>query len=43
MLWTDGVWLRLQPRTGWQAWVEDEDLLLVYAGAGWVDTTPAAL
>ena len=42
-LWTDGAWLRLPPRTGWRAWVEDEGLLLVYDGSGWVATTPAAL
>jgi hypothetical protein len=40
-LWTDGAWLRLPPRTGWRAWVEDEGLLLAYNGAGWVGTTPA--
>ncbi|MBY8978374.1 DUF2793 domain-containing protein [Rhodobacteraceae bacterium NNCM2] len=42
-LWTDGAWLRLPPRTGWRVWVEDEGLLLVYAGTGWVGTTPATL
>ncbi|MFP7572273.1 DUF2793 domain-containing protein [Marivita sp. S2033] len=42
-LWTDGTWLRLPPRTGWRAWIEDEDLLLVYDGAGWIGTTPDAL
>ncbi|MFT3687796.1 DUF2793 domain-containing protein [Paenirhodobacter sp.] len=42
-IWTDGAWLRLPPRVGWRAWVEDEGLLLVYDGFGWVDTTPAAL
>ena len=42
-LWTDGAWLRLPPRTGWRAWVEDERLLLVYDGAAWIGTTPAAL
>ena len=42
-LWTDGAWLRLPPRTGWRAWVEDEGLLLVYDGASWIGTTPAAL
>ena len=42
-LWTDGAWLRLPPRTGWRAWVEDEGLLLVHDGAGWVGTTPATL
>ncbi len=42
-LFTDGVWLRLTPRTGWRVWVQDEGLLLVYAGAGWVGSTPDAL
>ena len=42
-LWSDGAWLRLPPRVGWRVWVEDERLLLVYDGAGWVGTTPAAL
>lgn len=42
-LWTDGTWLRLPPRTGWRAWVEDEGLLLVYDGAGWIGTTPTEL
>ena len=42
-LWTDGAWLRLPPRTGWRAWVEDEGLLLVYDGAAWISTTPDAL
>ncbi|MCR8724114.1 DUF2793 domain-containing protein [Frigidibacter sp. ROC022] len=42
-LFSDGAWLRLPPRTGWRAWVEDEALLLVYDGSGWVGTTPDAL
>lgn len=42
-LWTDGAWLRLPPRTGWRAWIEDEGLLLVYDGTSWVGTTPAFL
>lgn len=42
-LWTDGTWLRLPPRTGWLAWVEDEGLLLVYDGSVWIGTTPAEL
>ena len=42
-LWTDGAWLRLPPRIGWRAWVEDEGVLLVYDGTGWVGTTPDAL
>ncbi len=42
-LFTDGTWLRLPPRAGWRAWVEGEALLLVFDGAGWIGTTPAAL
>jgi hypothetical protein len=42
-LWTDGAWLRLPPRAGWRAWVEDEGLLLVYNGSACIGTTPAAL
>ncbi|SMD01158.1 DUF2793 domain-containing protein [Primorskyibacter flagellatus] len=42
-LFTDGAWLRLPPRAGWRAWVEDEVMLLVYDGAGWISTTPASL
>ncbi|MCQ0091342.1 DUF2793 domain-containing protein [Roseovarius sp. M141] len=42
-LFTDGAWLRLPPRTGWRAWVEDEGVLLVFGAAGWVGTTPASL
>jgi len=42
-LFTDGTWLRLPPRTGWRAWVEDEALLLVYDGAEWIGTTPDVL
>jgi len=33
---TDGAWMRLPPRTGWRAWVEDEELLLVFDGSDWV-------
>ena len=40
-LWTDARWLRLLPRTGWRAWVEDEEVILVYDGSGWVETTLA--
>jgi hypothetical protein len=42
-LWTDGAWLRLSPRAGWQAWVEDEALLLIFNGTNWVSAAPAAL
>ena len=40
---TDGAWLRLPPRVGWRAWVEDEALLLVYDGAGWIGTISSEL
>jgi len=42
-LWVDGAWLRLPPRTGWRAWVEDEGVLLVYSGSAWIGTTPTSL
>lgn len=35
----DGVWVRLEPRAGWIAWVEDEQLLLGWNGSTW--TNPA--
>jgi hypothetical protein len=37
-LWSESAWLRLPPRIGWRAWVEDEGLLLVYDGASWIGT-----
>lgn len=33
--WLDGAWLRLVPRRGWLAWVEDEALLMVWTGSAW--------
>ena len=42
-LFTDGAWLRLPPRAGWRAWVEDEGLLLVYDSSDWIGTMPASL
>ena len=41
--WTDGAWLRLPPREGWRAWVEDEAVLLVRNGAVWQPVIPTAL
>ncbi|MDB6179072.1 DUF2793 domain-containing protein [Paracoccus sp. Z330] len=40
---TDGAWLRLPPREGWRAWIEDEAALLVRNGAGWEPVIPTAL
>jgi hypothetical protein len=39
----DGAWMRLAPRPGWRAWVEDEGVLLVFDGAAWVSTLPNVL
>jgi len=39
----DGAWMRLAPRPGWRAWVEDEGALLVFDGAAWVSTVPTIL
>jgi hypothetical protein len=35
--------MRLVPRTGWRAWVEDEGLLLVFDGSAWTAPLPSAL
>ena len=32
----DGAWAFLEPNEGWRAWVADENVLLVFDGAGWV-------
>jgi len=32
----DGAWMRLVPRTGWQAWVTDEAGFLAWNGSAWV-------
>ncbi|PPB79750.1 uncharacterized protein DUF2793 [Albidovulum inexpectatum] len=39
--WVDGAWMRLPPRTGWRAWVEDEGVTIVYDGAAWNAATPS--
>lgn len=38
---SDGVWTKLVPRGGWLAYVEDENLVLIHDGSGWVEL-PAA-
>jgi hypothetical protein len=38
----DGAWVRLAPKEGWVCWVADENIMLVYDGATWVDLTAAA-
>jgi hypothetical protein len=34
--WVDGAWMRLVPRSGWVAWVADENLLIVFDGSEWI-------
>ena len=38
-----GGWDLMHPRTGWLAWVTDEDRLIAYDGTGWIPVTAAAL
>ena len=33
--WVDGAWMRLDPRPGWRAWVEDEGALVIWTGTSW--------
>lgn len=33
----DGAWIRLVPRPGWVAWVQDESALLVWSGSAWAE------
>lgn len=35
-VWRDNAWYFHQPREGWRVWVQDEDVLLVFDGAGWI-------
>jgi hypothetical protein len=35
--WQDGAWIFHPPSEGWRCWVDDEDALLVFDGADWVD------
>ena len=39
--WQDGAWAFLAPAEGFRAWVEDEDALLIFDGAAWVDVGSA--
>lgn len=33
--WQDGAWQYYTPRTGWQVWVEDEEILIAWTGTEW--------
>jgi hypothetical protein len=33
--WQDGAWAFYAPREGWIAWIANEDIVLVFDGAGW--------
>ncbi len=41
--WQDGAWAFLTPRAGWLLWVEDENRLVVYDGADWIDGAPGGV
>lgn len=41
--WQDGAWLFYVPRAGWLVWVEDEQSLLVWDGAGWIEAGGGAV
>jgi hypothetical protein len=36
----DGAWAFRTPVEGWRAWVSDEDRLVVFDGADWIDANP---
>lgn len=35
--WQDGAWTFLAPKTGWLLWIADEDRLIGFDGAAWID------
>jgi hypothetical protein len=35
--WQDGAWAFLAPKAGWLLWIADEDRLLGFDGAAWID------
>ena len=35
--WQDGAWAFLAPKAGWLLWVADEDRLIGFDGAAWID------
>jgi hypothetical protein len=39
----DGAWIRLVPRVGWQVWVGDEGVPLVWTGSAWQDVADRPL
>lgn len=39
--WQDGAWAFYPPRAGWMCWVADEESLITWDGAAWVDALAA--
>lgn len=33
----DTAWTAIAPRAGWRCWVEDEGMLLIFDGTGWIE------
>ncbi len=38
----DGAWVFYTPLSGWQAWIEDENVLQIWDGTIWQDATPVS-
>ncbi len=32
----DGAWMRIIPKAGWRAWLDDEQAIVIFDGAAWV-------
>ncbi|MDX2266139.1 MAG: DUF2793 domain-containing protein [Hyphomicrobiales bacterium] len=41
--WQDGAWAFYTPKTGWAAWIADEQLFLVHNGLVWSSPAPPAV
>lgn len=42
-VWQNGAWSFHAPREGWRCWLEDEDALVVFDGADWVEVSPTLI
>jgi hypothetical protein len=41
--WQDGAWVFHTPRAGWLAWLNDEERLVGFNGAEWVEPSPSMM
>ncbi len=42
-VWADNVWIFYLPTTGWQVWLQEEEIILVWNGLAWVRQPLSAL